>query len=132
MGTREDFLENLSLFKSGKLQPLSWSIQAYTEVGPGDYCFFLVQGTVSRGIFGRGEIISEAFIDDKWDESGKPERYVKVRVLNYVDYEKPFISLDELYEIDPTFDWKTRNSGRFMNRSIGQAINNKMRAMGLM
>ena len=94
-------------------------------------CFFLVQGTNKRGIYGRGVFTSEAFVDEKWDGSGKPEHYVNVKVLNYEDYEKPFIPIEELYSIAPDYDWTPRNSGRKMEMSIGQAINQKMRMLGL-
>lgn len=131
LGTREDFLDELNSFKEGNSLIISWSIQAFKDAGPNDMCFFLVQGTNKRGIYGRGVFTSEAFVDEKWDGSGKPEHYVNVKVLNYEDYEKPFIPIEELYSIAPDYDWTPRNSGRKMEMSIGQAINQKMRMLGL-
>lgn len=131
-GTREDFLNELQSFRNGEKLIVNWSIQQFRDAGPDDYCFFLVQGTKNRGIFGRGKFVSEDFIDEKWDGSGKPEHYIQVEILNYEDYETPFISIDELYNIAPDYDWKPRNSGRMMDRQIGLAINQIMRNLGLM
>ena len=110
---RDEFLKELKNFNSGELV-LQWSIQAHRQAKVGDYCFFLVQGVEPRGIYGCGRIVSEPYVDENWNGNGRPVHYVDVEVDKFTDYQTPFIKLDELKQLDVTYDWSPRNGGRPM------------------
>ncbi len=119
---REDFEEWLRKFKGGSTTIIPWSIQSFKQAKKGDMCFFLVQGEVSRGIFGAGEIVKEAYEDVNWNGDGKLRHYVLVKCKKLTDYLTPFVSTNELKQLVPKYNWTPMSGGLPMDFETAKAL----------
>ena len=124
--TPEDFERELKKFYRNEEVILQWSVQSHRQATVGDISFFLVQGVEPRGIFGAGIIDSEPFPDPNWNGNGRTVHYVDVSVKKYTHYAKPFISLNELKRLDPTYNWSPRSGGIPLPPATGMMLMEKL------
>ena len=109
---------------SGGLVEQRWTCGT-KQVRIGDRVFLIRLGTEPKGIMASGTAISEPFVDDHWDGSGRARRYLywQVDALLDADHE-PILPLDRL-KAEAAFqpmNWSARQSGVRISDDVAAGV----------
>lgn len=90
----------------------NWEVYEHDKVRPGDRFYMIVCGTRKEGVVMKGYFISGSYKDDDWSDRGREVYYAKMKVQVMVDPRKaPVLSVNELAEAMPDFDWEHCHCG---------------------
>lgn len=107
-----DLEEKVELLKKGIGVSEKWSCTNYKNIKPGDRAFISIVGPKHQGIFASGQIVTQPFLSEHWDGSGKIVHRV------FIDFDvlinplkNKILTLSELKKISNKQLWTPQSSG---------------------
>lgn len=120
--TEQDFKECLSKMVHGMFR-MNWSIYEWEEARRGDMFYMMRVGDDMAGIVFSGQFISDPYPSDDWAGSTRRRMYVDMVCLNSVEPgEKAHVSLEELQNAIPEFEWSKGHSGVLLSGDVVEKL----------
>ena len=120
--TEKDFEECVKNMIHGMFR-MNWSIHEWEEARRGDFFYMMRVGDDKAGIVFSGQFVSDTYPSEDWAGTTKRRMYVDLVCNNPAEpREKPLISLDELQEAIPDFDWAKGHSGILLPNEIAEKL----------
>lgn len=103
---------------------MNWSIYEWQEARRGDQFYMLRTGDDKAGIAFNGQFISDPYPGEDWAGSTKRRMYVDMVCTNPMEPgKKPHVTLEELQEAIPDFEWSKGHSGALLPEEVTTAMN---------
>lgn len=119
----DQFLDELHWLHDGFYNDYNWSIWDYEHAQKGDRYFMIRVGQGNTGIVQAGYLSSEPYKDQDWSGKGREIYYMDLAPEYYVNSDKfPFISVDELMQKLPGFDWTGGHAGRILPPELAEKL----------
>lgn len=102
---------------------MNWSISEWEEARRGDLFYMMRVGDDKAGIVFSGQFLSDPYPGDDWAGSTKRRMYVDMVCTNPVEPgEMPNISLEELRNAIPEFEWSKGHSGALLPDDVVEKL----------
>ena len=116
--TEKDYEECMENLVHGMFR-LKWSIYEWQEARRGDMFFMMRTGDDMPGIVFTGQFISDPYPSDDWAGTNRRRMYVDMFCLHpSKPGGKPQLSLEELQQVVPSFDWSEGHSGVLLSDEV--------------
>ena len=103
---------------------MNWSIYEWQEARRGDLFYMLRTGDDKAGIAFNGQFISDPYPGEDWAGSTKRRMYVDMVCTNPMEPgKKPHVTLEELQEAIPDYEWSKGHSGALLPEEVTTAMN---------
>ena len=121
--TEKDFEDNVEDMAHGSMFRMNWSIYEWEEARRGDVFYMMRVGDDKSGIVFNGLFVSDPYPSDDWAGTNKRRMYVDLVCMNSMKPGKePLVSLKELQETIPTFEWGNGHSGVLLPDDIADKL----------
>ena len=116
--TEKDYEECMENLVHGMFR-LKWSIYEWQEARRGDMFFMMRTGDDKAGIVFNGFFLSDPYPADDWAGSTKRRMYVDMVCMNPSEPgDEPQLSLEELQQAVPSFEWSEGHSGVLLSDEV--------------
>lgn len=119
-----DHLENsLDQLKLNGIVKERWSCASHKAVNIGDRAFLIRLGGKQNGIIGSGYIVSDAFLAEHWDGSGRMTERVQIDFEDLCERnQKPLIPIEILKNYFADQVWSTQLSGISIKSHVAEGL----------
>ena len=110
----EPYIEkNIEELKNTGKVTLMWSCRSHKSIRPGDRAFLAKVGSIPRGIFGSGKVVSEPFLSQHWSGADKDVPRVLIEFDVLLNPKKdPILTIDNLVKGNlAKQQWTPQSSG---------------------
>ena len=120
--TEKDFEESVEDMVHGMFR-MNWSINEWEEARRGDMFYMMRVGDDKSGIVFSGQFVSDPYPSDDWAGTTKRRMYVDLVCMNSMKPGKePLVSLEDLQQAIPIFDWAKGHSGVLLPDEIADEL----------
>lgn len=93
---------------------MDWSIYEWENAHKGDTFYMLAVGDGPTGVMFRGVFTSEPYEGGDWAGNGKKRHYIDIACEDASEPDEPHITLAQLEEAMPDFEWRRGHSGALL------------------